>query len=460
MISLEIIFKCKNVISKKLSSTESLRVSTDTRTYDQEELFICLYGENFNSADHIEKILLNGPKYIIVEEGKISTDSIEKLNSKFNVNFILVKNVFGFLLEVGRIKAEDFKSNGGLIFALTGSNGKTTNKEMIAHLLTALGSNHVFATKGNLNNQIGVPLSLLSLSEEHQVAVIEMGTSLPGEIEILSKVADPNFGYITNIGYAHIEKLKSLEGVFEEKSALFRTLETSNNKPKGFVINAMDDHLKNIPDHQWTARVDKKAFALTENGFTFFYKGKNYNVINKALLGEHQKLNMICSLHLVLLAYPERTEDFISLASNFMPPKMNRGEIIDLPHTRVYLDAYNANPSSMKASLNSYINWLKDNNISLTEVLIILGDMNELGPEAKNLHTGIGQHLSHLGFKRAAFIGQHAAHYSSGFGGGDIFESAAAFKKGELSSLPNSKSVFIKASRSLQLESILDISKH
>lgn len=439
--------------------TEELEVSSDSRTFSKENCFLSLYGENFDSIKFIPDVISKGAKFILVEERERNIETLNALESQNpTVTFIRVKDVYKFILELGNACSRRFQERGGKVIGLTGSNGKTTNKEMIKHLLSFLGEPFVHATKGNLNNQIGVPLTLFQIEGIHKVAVIEMGTNFPGEIEILANCAAPSFGYITNVGHAHIEFLKSLDGVFEEKTALFRFIKENVKGDKAFVKNGFDEKLKALPSLPFIYELSEKNFTLTDKGFELDCDGKKVKVENPRLHGDHQQKNMAACLLLVNAIFPWQLEKLEELANNFSPPSMNRGEIVEKYSRRFYMDAYNANPSSMRASLQSYLSFLKQSELSPEGSLFILGDMNELGENSEKFHEEIGALLQSFNPGQAVFVGRFASSYKTGFGNEcHTFPSVADFKNAFSSLSLGEKEIFVKGSRSLQLESILDI---
>ncbi|MCR9205402.1 MAG: UDP-N-acetylmuramoyl-tripeptide--D-alanyl-D-alanine ligase [Halobacteriovoraceae bacterium] len=439
--------------------TDELIVSSDSRSFSKENCFLSLYGENFDSIKFIQDVIDKGARFILVEERERNKDVLDALEAKNSkVTFIRVKDIFQFILELGNARSRRFQERGGKVIGLTGSNGKTTNKEMIKHLLSFLGEPFVHATKGNLNNQIGVPLTLFELEGIHKVAVIEMGTNFPGEIQVLADCAAPAFGLITNIGHAHIEFLKSLDGVYEEKTALFRFIKEKAKGDKAFVKNGFDEKLKNIPNLPFIYELSEKNYSKTQKGFELELDGNKLTVENSKLLGDHQLKNMAQCLILVNAVFPWQLDRLEELANSFSPPSMNRGEILEKYSRRFYMDAYNANPSSMKASLQSYLSFLEQNDLVPKDSLFILGDMNELGENSEKFHQEIGALLQSFIPGEAIFIGRFASSYKEGFGEKcHTFGSAEEFKSKFASLALGPKEIFVKGSRSLQLESILDI---
>lgn len=452
--------KDNSFLSKAINQfSDELQVCSDSRKLSKENCFLSLYGENFDSINFIPEVINKGVTHILIEDRVENSKKLEELEVKNpNVLFIRVKNIFSFILELGLARSLRFQRSGGKLIALTGSNGKTTNKEMLKHLLSFLGEEKVHVTSGNLNNQIGVPLTLFGLKDSHEVAVIEMGTNFPGEIEVLAKCAAPSFGFITNIGHAHIEFLKSLDGVLEEKGALFRFIRDKSVNEKIFIRNCFDEKLSNLPKLDFVIDLNEKSLRVSERILEINFEGEWHRIENKNLLGEHQLINMGQCLLLLGNIFPQSRDSLFSLAENFAPPSMNRGELLKRGGFRFYLDAYNANPSSMKASLMSYQSFLKTQDMSFKESLFILGDMNELGADGPELHKEVASFLFAHGATEAVFIGRFSKFYDEGFNGrSHCFESVKDFENQFSRNDLKQKEIFVKGSRSLQLESIIDI---
>jgi UDP-N-acetylmuramoyl-tripeptide--D-alanyl-D-alanine ligase len=414
VVRLEDVKQCKGCITDIDGLSEDLVISTDSRSFKNENTFVSLYGENFDSINFIPDVIEKNCKYVILENRKKNITEIERLRLRYkDVTFIEVENIFAFLLQLGFIRSTRFQGEGGIVIGLTGSNGKTTNKEMLKHLLSIWGEDKVYATKGNLNNQIGVPLTIFGFEKSQKVAIVEMGTNFPGEIEILSSCANPQYGFITNVGYAHIEFLKSLEGVFNEKSALFNSI--SKREDGLFVVNGFDNYLRDHKEKSNTVYLDPENISISDNELTITLNDKVYKIENENLLGDHQKINMAMCLIMASSIFPNDVDKFVEKAKSYTAQEMNRGEIIIKHNRRFYLDAYNANPSSMKASIKSYLSFLKQKKIEASSALFVLGDMNELGEDAPKLHEGVARFLSDEGAREAIFIGRYAKHYENGF---------------------------------------------
>ncbi len=452
----------EQVIGQNLSSY-SLKVTTDSRKLVEKNCFIALYGEKFDAFNFVESLLSNQSLEVFIIENKPERiDLIRNWSNTYpSKSFILVKDIYKFILELGNLAIKSFKSKGGKVIGLTGSNGKTTNKEILAYLLSeAIGEDKVHFTKGNLNNHIGVPLTIFDLMHSHEVAIIEMGTNHPGEIEILCSCAEPDFGMITNIGHAHIEYLLSLDGVLAEKASLYKCIARSKNSEKCFILNSYDEKLNTLNRENWVLEVSTENTKIEDNSFSLKINEEEIAIENPFLLGRHQQINMAMGMTMALHLYPSKNREIINAARTFELKGMNRGEIRSLNSTKIYLDAYNANPSSMIASLNSFKSLLLKNKIPMERTTLILGDMNEIGDEAQALHISTALKANELGFSHMIFVGRYAQFYKEGFGAGLTYKDASQLKYDIQKIAKDKDFLFIKGSRSLQLESILDITSH
>lgn len=436
----------------------SFTLQTDSRKLMDENLFLCLKGENFDAFDYIENIAKSESiRAIIFEDGMGRKELVERLSKSFpHVAFISVIDSLLALQDLAAHRRKAWQAAGGKVYALTGSNGKTTTKEMLAHFLKAIFHDEVLVTKGNLNNHIGVPLTLLSLEDHHKVAVIEMGTNHSGEIELLAKIAAPIYGLITNIGAAHIEFLGGLEGVFEEKGALFRSIDNLNVEDKCFVVNNDDDYLHLLPTDSWITRA---SFGNNcKDSFDFKMNDEFIELTCPAVFERHNRRNMMLAYSLVASTVQGAREKLSEAAKTFRLPQNNRSQGLLVDKCFIYLDAYNANPSSMKASLESFAERSQNEGRSFEEILLILGDMNEIGVESKKYHQEIAACAFELGFRHLVAIGRFADYYRESFKGETkVFTSTIEAKSYVQDALKNQQAVFIKGSRSLQLESLLDI---
>ncbi len=444
----------------EIESEFDLSISTDSRSYNAESIFVALCGESFNGIDYAEQVIKNGCKIIIYTDSSTANSKRKELEVLYpEINFIRTKNSTVFLQEIAHIKRKNWK---GKIISLTGSNGKTTTKEMIVHILKSFFADKVHGTQGNFNNHIGVPYTLLELDEKHEVAVVEMGTNHPGEIKVLCDIANPNDGMITNIGDSHLEFFKSRKNVFYEKKALFD--EVVGNKGL-FLINKDDPFLENL-EYENSIKVGESsdsdfALKLSHNQVHVVDKSKKYfeevTIKNKNVFGEHNFRNMAHAFIFLSCLYPEQVESFKDACEDFLP-KSNRSSLIKVNEQQIFLDAYNANPSSMMAAIEAFESILSNNKISKDECVLVLGDMNELGDSCEDLHAQVGKKISEKGFNNIRLLGRYADFYSKGINKKQMsFKDVESYSKKWSEDKKLFKYIFIKGSRSLQLESLMDI---
>jgi UDP-N-acetylmuramoyl-tripeptide--D-alanyl-D-alanine ligase len=442
MIKIEELTRPASVISSFGSCPlSSVNISTDTRAIEKDDCFVALYGPNFDGRNFLDQAISSGASVVVYEENEsCEGESFYEKYSDKTILVITVKNIFDYISELATLRITSWKKSGGVVLGLTGTNGKTTCKEMLHFLLEEVSPGDVIATKGNLNNHIGVPLTIFRLEDKYKYLVLEMGTNHPGEIEYLCSIGLPDYGYISSIGDGHLEFFKTRENVFHEKSMLYNQINNTNSEGF-FLVNTHDPFLKEL------------------NGKNKCKPVLDMGVRNSHILGKHNFENLNAMAYFVSLLFPgeEMKQKILSKALEFQPTK-NRSSWVEANGVRFFLDAYNANPSSMRLSLESYIDYCETNKISTGHYLVILGDMNELGEAAAATHQEIGEILKKRGVDNVAFIGRYSAEYQSGFQGKGLeFKSVEDFATHFKKVRTEFENIFIKGSRSLQLESILDI---
>ncbi len=358
--------------------------SINSRTIQQDEVFVAIKGEQFDGHDFIFDVLKKGFSTCIVSKSWFQRQDKSKLNS----NFFLVSDTLIALQEISRYYRLKYDIP---VIALTGSNGKTTTKEMIA---SVLGKKfNVLKTEGNLNNHIGVPLTLFNLKADHEIAIIEMGANSWGEIARLSEIACPSHGLITNIGPAHLEFFVSLDGVFKAKNELWQYLE----KNKGVTfINIDDNYLsKNIPDAKKVitfgfenqADVMGKFISINQNGQPLI--SIEDQEINLKIAGIHNIYNGLAAV-VVAMEFGLKIQELKSVLEKFQAAS-KRMEILQNKGITIINDCYNSNPESARKAL-----------LTLSQMetkgkrIAVLGDMFELGKHGKNEHEKIGHYFSSL----------------------------------------------------------------
>lgn len=444
--------------------TNSYRICTDSRTYKSGEVFVALKGDSFDGFNFIQSILKNDCPVIIYTYSEQNVQQIRQWATDYYLTcFIGVTDTVLYLQQMSHLHIKNWLEQKPTrkIIGITGSNGKTTHKEMLFHFLQAIAPGKVTATQGNLNNHIGVPLTLSMVDNDHDYAIVEMGSNHPGEIPHLARFSLPNSGLITNVGSAHIEFFQSEENIFKEKGALYRVV-TENTEGKGaFVICADDKFLNLLPSSQGLITFGENKGDLKvkceETSIEIFYPGHSVLLQNNFITGRYNFKNMACAFILANQLIPGHEKELVQAATQFEPRK-NRASWIEQKNQVFFLDAYNANPSSMKASLNAFCESLARKQVSLAQCLFVLGDMNELGEQAPQLHKEIGQLLEQLGAQHVTFIGRYNAYYREGFRKEcSFFAKREDFNQKWPELRQKYGFFFLKASRSLQLESLLDI---
>ena len=414
-------------------------VSTDTRNIKPNSLFFALKGENFNGNKFAEEALKKGAEVAIVDE---------ELYAKDQDNYILVEDCLDALQQLATFHRRFL---GIPIISITGSNGKTTTKELIAAVLKK--KYKTIATQGNLNNHIGVPLTLLRMDETTEVGVVEMGANHQGEIEFLTEIALPDYGYITNFGKAHLEGFGGIEGVIKGKSELFTHLK---NHKKLLFLN-LDDEIQRRQDnysHIFTfGSTEKTAVTIDyiNSPNTTEYASFTYNkeVFQTQLTGQYNAYNAAAALTIGL--YFKVPFNAIKEAIKEYTPSNNRSQIQKTTNNTLVLDAYNANPTSMSSSIINFSNL----NTPLSKVVII-GDMLELGKYSQEEHQNIVDLCSNKGFQNVYLVGHHFKETVTPEG----FQKFSKAKdvKDFLTTNPISNSyILIKGSRGIALEKITDV---
>ena len=335
------------------------------------------------------------------------------------------------------------------MIALTGSNGKTTTKEIINAVLSKKFK--TTATLGNLNNHIGVPLTLLSMTKETEIGIVEMGANHKKEIEALCEIAQPNFGYITNFGKAHIEGFGSIEGVIEGKSELYKYI----SKEKGTLFFNADDPIQNKLLGNYPSKV---GFSQTKKNF---YTLKQIDANPYVALQAAQTnitSNLIGAYNFTNISAGVLIGDFFDIPLNDIKqaieeylPTNNRSQLITKGSTQIILDAYNANPTSMMAALQHF------NTIKTASKMVFLGDMFELGETAQEEHQDIVNYLSNTNIDEVHLIGSYFSKTKLQAKNCHQYKTFEALKSAFKNTIPKDTTVLIKASRGMALERIVTL---
>lgn len=422
-------------------------VCTDTRKIQKGDLFIAIEGENFDGHDFINTAFEKGASVCICHK---------KINS--NKPIIYTEDSKKALGDLASYYLSLFNLK---VVALTGSTGKTTTKDMIASCLS-LKYNTV-KTEGNFNNDIGMPLTIFNVEDDTQVLVLEMGMNNFGEIRYLSKIAKPDIALITNIGVSHIENLGSREGIFRAKYEIFDYLKDTGVK----ILNADDDMLKSVKSEDISKKVyfyslnnsvDAYATNIVEKGLDGTFAKINYNGeksfdLNLKMPGVHILSNALATT-LICDELNLSSDEIKKGLENFKASKM-RLDIIKTKNYTIINDTYNANPNSMKASINI----LKNAN---GRKVAILGDMLELGIYENEMHFEIGKYAIENDVDELICIGEKSYFMIEGAKSVNknsilhYFETQDEFLKNIKSILKNKDNILIKASRGMKLENTVD----
>ncbi len=448
-----------------IPNVSSVVLSTDSRSLEVGNLFLALAGENFDGFKFVESALSKGASGAIFEKKEGREDQVKKLADSFpDKFFVIVENSLIYFQELAKIKTQNWLESGTekKVIGITGSNGKTTYKEMLFWLLDAIHPGKVHYSRGNFNNHIGVPLTLLNLHSDHEIAVVELGTNHPGEIEVLCEIAQPNAGIITSIGSSHLEHFGTQEAVFQEKRSLFDYVRKKSGRDSVFVLPSDDFFLKRLIDESVVSFGLKDSYARLEieadNAKVWLENDNNPTLLkNNNILGDHNFSNLAGSFLMASHLFPGNNDSLRKAAEKYKPLH-NRGAWVKKSDKHYFLDAYNANPSSMIKSLEGFIGFCHQKRISFDECLFVLGDMNELGSDSDAYHEEVGRFMLDKKITETLFVGKYALAYQNGFlKQSPMFQSVEDLRPFWREKQEKFKYFFIKASRSLQLESLMDI---
>ena len=402
------------------------KVSTDSRNIDKDCIFFSLSGPNFDGNKFAKQALDKGALYAIVSNEKYA------LNNKY----IVVENTLTTLQDLAKFHRNKLKIP---FIAITGTNGKTTSKELIYNCLQkSLSTGY---TKGNLNNHIGVPLTILTITKAHQIAIIEMGANHIGEIKLLCEITQPNYGVITNIGLAHLEGFKSLEGIQRAKKELYDYIKLSNGS---IFINNEDKFLNTISTDIKRISYGKSGDVAGNIASSIPFININYKgtIINSNLSGNYQFDNIMLSI-CIAEYFQIKYVDIVKAISEYTPSN-NRSQIIKTSNNKILLDAYNANPSSMKAAIDSFASDKNSNKI------LILGDMFELGDYSSEEHKKIVELAKRTKIK-SFFIGKNFKYHNTE----NSYDTIENFIKNLEENPIIDCFIFIKGSRGITLEKLV-----
>ncbi len=411
-------------------------VQTDTRKLKQGDLFFALKGPNFNGNAFAEKALEQGAAYAIIDEPEYYISD----------NYILVDDVLNTLQELAKYHREQFTIP---FIAITGSNGKTTTKELIT---TVLSSRYItYATKGNLNNHIGIPLTLLSIKKDAEIAVIEMGANHRGEIAGYCPIAQPTYGLINNCGKAHIEGFGGIEGVRKGKGELYDYIRAT----KGTIFRNSDlDYLLEMGagiEHQITYGSSNATYIgkpITHQdflGIAILSRDQECS-INTQLVGDYNFANVMAAVAVGL--HFDISIDKIKAAIEAYQPDNSRSQLLQKGSNNIILDAYNANPTSMRAAILNFVSMDAPNKI------LWLGAMKEMGPDEEKEHRELLQLVGQYEWQQVVLVGdeyrnipEQYLHFTSSAKAADYVAKHA----------PQNSTVLVKGSRGSKMELMVEV---
>lgn len=407
------------------------KVTIDSRKIEKNDIFFAFSGETFNAATLAEDAIRKGAIAVIVEQKQF--ENVEK-------NIFYVSSTLDFLQELATFHRDKLNIP---IIALTGSNGKTTTKEIIHAVLSQ--KYKVQYTYGNLNNHIGVPLTLLSIRDDHEMAVVEMGANHQKEIEMLCDIAKPNFGYITNFGKAHLEGFGGVEGVIKGKSELYDYLK---NHGQTILVNENDP----IQVEKTVNYSPKITFGSASSNYQFD-EFSEANLVGLIFNGQQALSNLtgnynftnLCAAASLGFYFNLNFDQIKSAIENYMPTNM-RSQVLKKDGKTFVLDTYNANPSSMAESLKNFSTFKGTKTI-------IIGDMLELGEESKKEHDSILELAKSLDFDEVITVGQH---FRTSNKEGKAFINGKELSEFLKSHQLKSENILLKGSRGIALEQVLE----
>ena len=415
--------------------TKAFKVSTDSRKVEQDAVFFALKGENFDANDFALQV---------AEAGKASLVVADRKDLPKHEHIMVVDDALKALQDLAAYHRRQMKA---IVFAITGTNGKTTTKELVSAVLAK--KYRIIHTLGNLNNHIGVPLTLLSIKPETEIAIVEMGANHPGEIDFLCQIANPDYGLITNIGKAHLEGFGSFEGVVDTKTELYRHIKKLG---KMVFFNRRNPLLWELSDSQPRLSygddldADFVSTPMECNPFlTVEWRGQ---IIHTRLVGSYNFENVAAAI--AVGKYFEVDDSAIIEALEQYTPTNSRSQVIETQRNHVLMDAYNANPTSMQAALRNFAE------ICGKQHLLILGDMRELGSASEEEHRNILKLMKELGFKEAFLVGQNFCAYNEN-PEWKSFDNVNELCQYLENSPVSAKTILVKGSNSIQLGKVLPL---
>ncbi len=409
-------------------------ISIDTRNITEGAIFFALKGDNFNGNKYAKKAIEQGAALVVLDEAEYAENSDQ---------YFIVENVLKTLQDLAHYHRKQLKTK---VLGITGTNGKTTTKELIASVL--MQKYNTLYTLGNLNNHIGVPLTLLRLRESHEIAIIEMGANHVGEIAKLCQIADPDFGLITNIGRAHLEGFGSLEGVITAKSELYNYI----NQKKGVffvhsdnaILTKIIDTSKHITYGTKTGNYSAKIVQKTP----YISVEWNNERMDTKLIGQYNFENIMAAV--CIGTYFKLSQSLVKQGIESYVPSNNRSQLKKTEHNTLLLDAYNANPTSMGAAIDNFIEF------EAQTKSLILGDMLELGTESEQEHRNMVKKVSVNSFDYVFLVGGIFSRIMIQNPKIQSFASVDLLIEFLQNKPIQNQTILIKGSRGIKLEKIID----
>ncbi|MBS5968224.1 MAG: UDP-N-acetylmuramoyl-tripeptide--D-alanyl-D-alanine ligase [Clostridium perfringens] len=439
----EIVKATKGALLKEADVKEIKAVSTDTRKIEEGTMFIALKGENFNGNNYVLDAFNKGAKIAIVDEVKCDLNELKE-----DVALIKVKDTGRALMDLAKFYREKL---GLKVVGITGSAGKTSTKDLVAAVLS--DKYKVFKTKGNFNNEIGLPLMILELDSTYDVAILEMGMRGLGQIKELAEIASPDLGIITNIGISHIEILKTRENILKAKMEIATFFDKNNT----LVVCGNDDFLGALPEAQYKIvktgvgenfEIGAKNIALEELSSKFtVYDGEKEEEFSLDMPGEHNISNLMLGIAIAKelgVSFEEMKRGLKNIEATSM-----RLELIKKDGFAILNDCYNSSPVAVKSAIDVM------KNIEGKRRIAVLGTMRELGHKSEEAHMEIGKYAKENGIEKVLCFGDFSENIKEGYGEGcTVYENKEELIKDLLNIICEGDIMLVKASRSLKFEEI------
>jgi UDP-N-acetylmuramoyl-tripeptide--D-alanyl-D-alanine ligase len=414
------------------------RITVDSRNVEAGCIFFALKGENFNGNHFATEALKKGAAYCVIDESPLNGDP----------RFLQVDDTLQTLQQLAMIHRSYLKIP---VIGITGSNGKTTTKELTGAVLSQ--KFQTFVTQGNYNNHIGVPLSILAVDEKTEMAVIEMGANHQGEIAALSQIARPDYGIITNIGKAHLEGFGGYQGVIKAKTELYEFIRNNGGK---LFVNWDDDLLM-----EKSSGIEKITYGKDKNANISGEVSGKYPLLDVIIYNQGAELKVDSNLagsynfqNIMVAAavgnyFGVDNEKIVAGLRNYIP-KNNRSQWMDTGKNKIIMDAYNANPTSMMAAINDF------GGSPYPQKVVVLGDMLELGDEAETEHRKVLEVILQKDFSHVFLVGENfrSVAESTGF---KVFDNAVEARNHIGSTGLFHCTILLKGSRGIALEKVLEV---